>query len=166
MTTVSVIEQWTVLAGNEEDDIARSVDLDLSGNSYVAGQTEGSITGFPNQGSYDAVISKIDASGSINWASLSGDPTTEFAYSVNTRGNYVILTGMTGSNLGGTGGATSQDIFIVKYDLDGTKEWQVQNAAAGEQIAYDSTVDTGGNIYITGSTNSDLDGQTQIGGDD
>ncbi|HEX7540068.1 MAG TPA: SBBP repeat-containing protein, partial [Syntrophales bacterium] len=48
----------------------------------------------------------------------------------------------------------------------GTKQWSRFHGGTGSDVATGMAVDTSGNVYITGNTNADLDGQTNAGGHD
>ena len=65
-----------------------------------------------------------------------------------------------------TRSGTTEDIFLVKFNSSGTKQWSVFHGGTGNDVASGLAVDTSGNAYITGNTNADLDGQTNVGGHD
>jgi hypothetical protein len=64
------------------------------------------------------------------------------------------------------GTADTEDIFLVKYDLSGTKQWSVLHGGAGNDVTYGMAVDSGDNIYINGNADANLDGQVNSGGGD
>ena len=63
----------------------------------------------------------------------------------------------------GNTNAGSYDIFLVKYNSSGTKQWTKQSSTSGKSYGKEVTVDSAGNIYVTGATSSGLDGNTHIG---
>ena len=84
---------------------------------------------------------------------------------VDTSGN-VYVTGCTGSGLDGNTSAGEDDIFLIKYDTSGNKIWTRQIGTSSDDYASAVAVDTSGNVYVTGSTDGDLDGNTSAGEDD
>ena len=72
--------------------------------------------------------------------------------------NYIGLDGNT--SLG------SKDIFLVKYNSSGTKQWTKQLGTSVYEHGKDVTTDSSGNIYVTGLTQGGLDGNTNSGKDD
>jgi len=49
-----------------------------------------------------------------------------------------------------------KDVFIIKYDKDGNKQWQRQLGSPEEDKVSKIALDDGGNIYIFGQTNGKL----------
>lgn len=60
---------------------------------------------------------------------------------------------------------TGDDIWIAKYDRNGNLLWQEEWGTSNTDSAEGITVDSAGNVYLTGSTAGDLNG-TNAGGDD
>ena len=73
---------------------------------------------------------------------------------------------MTGTTYGGLDGNTSSgdyDVFLVKYNSSGTKQWTKQLGTSSSELGTGVTTDSSGNIYVTGSTEGGLDGNTNSG---
>ena len=75
---------------------------------------------------------------------------------------------MTGYTYGSLDGNTNSyasrtDIFLVKYNSSGTKQWTKQLGTSYEDRGNGVTTDSSGNIYVTGGTDGDLDGNTNSG---
>jgi len=104
---------WSQQIGTSSHDYGRSVALDASGNAYITGSTEGSLTE-PNAGYYDAFLAKYDGSGSLLWSQQIGTSRWEYGESValDAFGNAYI-TGNTEGSLGGPN-AGGNDAFLVK----------------------------------------------------
>ena len=62
-----------------------------------------------------------------------------------------------GSNAGGW------DLFVVKYNSSGTKQWTRQLGTSSDDWAYGVAVDSSGNVYAAGYTEGALDGNTSSG---
>jgi hypothetical protein len=80
----------------------------------------------------------------------------------------IYVTGMTGGDLDGNTNSGGSDIFLVKYNSSGTKQWTKQLGTSSKDWGYDVTTDSSGNIYVTGETGGSLDGNTNTnsGGQD
>ena len=78
----------------------------------------------------------------------------------------IYVTGSTEGDLDGNTNSGGQDIFLVKYDSSGTKQWTKQLGTSGNDYGWSVTTDTSGNIYVTGWTYGGLDGKTSSGESD
>jgi hypothetical protein len=54
----------------------------------------------------------------------------------------------------------------VKYDSSGTKQWTKQLGTSSSELGEGVTTDSSGNIYVTGNTLGNLDGNTNSGDED
>ena len=75
----------------------------------------------------------------------------------------VYVTGYTQGSLDGNTSAGGWDLFVLKYNSSGTKQWTKQ---LGTSIGSGITSDSSGNLYVTGSTEGGLDGNSSAGGAD
>ena len=76
---------------------------------------------------------------------------------------------MTGSTHGGLDGNINSgglDIFLVKFNSSGTKQWTKQLGTSSSDFGESVTTDSSGNIYVTGVTQGGLDGNTHLGSSD
>ena len=96
-----------------------------------------------------------------------GTSSDDRAYGVATdsSGN-VYVTGRTEGGLGGNSSAGDYDLFVVKYNSSGTKQWTKQLGTSGNDIAYGVATDSSGNVYVSGETQGVLDGNSHAGGSD
>ena len=122
-------------AGNSE---ARSVQQTEDGGYIVAGYTTSAGAGSP-----DALIFKLDSSGSKMWAKTFGGAGDDYAYSVQqtTDGGYIVA-GWTSN--AGTG---NFDFLIFKLSSSGGKEWAKTFGGGGNAFSY-SVQQTNDNGYI------------------
>jgi hypothetical protein len=163
-------KQWSRLLGSSLHDIAYGVATDSSGNVYVTGVTYGSMDGFTNAGGSDIFVIKYNSSGTKQWTRLLGtsgygNRITDIAYGVATdSSDNVYVTGYTEGGLDGNSSAGSRDLFVVKYNSSGTKQWTKQLGTSYDDEARGIATDSSGNIYVTGYTNGGLDGSTSTGG--
>jgi hypothetical protein len=161
------IKQWTQQLGTSDGTIARGIATDSSGNVYVTGNTSHGLDGNTSAGSEDLFVVKYDSSGTQQWTQQLGTSTPDYANGISTdSSDNVYVTGLTFSGLDGGGHAGQTDIFIVKYDSSGVKQWTRQLGTSSYDSGYGITTDSSGNIYVTGTTSGGLDGYSNVGGSD
>ena len=68
--------------------------------------------------------------------------------------------------LDGNTNAGSADLFVVKYNSSGTKQWTKQLGSSSRDYDYGVATDSSGNVYVTGNTAGGLDGNTNAGNAD
>jgi len=156
-------KQWTKQLGTSSDDRVNGVTTDSSGNIYVTGYTRGGLDGNTNSGSSDIFIVKFNSSGTKQWTQQLGTSSMDFGSGVTTdsSGN-IYVTGVTWGNLDGNTNSGRNDIFLVKYNSSGIKQWTKQLGSSHHDEGRGVTTDSSGNIYVTGRTYGDLDGNINI----
>ncbi len=131
-------------AGNDQ---ARAITIDASENIYVTGSSEGAGT------RRDFFTIKYDATGALQWSArfdgAASNDDIPNAIKVDSFGNVYV----TGSSFGfGTG----LDYATLKYNSNGVLQWAAIFNGTGnrEDIPYAIDVDSSGNVYVTGSSQS------------
>ena len=159
------IKQWTQQLGSSFTDRGYGISTDSSGNVYVTGHTWGGLDGNTNAGSSDLFVVKYDSGGIKQWTQQLGTSFDDYAQGIITdpSGN-VYVTGYTWGGLDGNTNVGSDDLFVVKYDSDGIKQWTQQLGTYTYDEARGISTDLSGNAYVTGYTQGDLDGNTHTGG--
>ncbi len=149
----SGVKQWTRQLGTVAQDIGRGVAIDDSNNLYVTGYTGGALDGNPNAGNFDIFLAKYDSSGVKQWTRQLGTVADDVGYgvAVDSRGN-VYVTGETSGGLDGNTNLGAKDIFLVKYNSSGVKQWTRQLGATADDIGYGVAVDSSDSLYVTGFT--------------
>jgi len=149
--------QWTRQLGTAGEDGSFGVSADDLGNVYISGYTEGSL-GVPHAGSYDAFVSKYDASGDFLWTRQLGTASIDGSrgVSADSLGN-VYISGNTQGNLGGANAGLG-DAFVSKYDTAGALQWTRQLGTASSDESLSVSADGLGNVYISGYTSGSLGG--------
>jgi uncharacterized delta-60 repeat protein len=160
-------KQWTKQNGTDMYDEARGVATDSSGNVYVVGGTKGNLNGISNSGRTDAFVIKFNSSGTKQWTKKLGTWQNDLANGVATdsSGNFYV-TGFTYQHLDGNTSAGKADLFVVKYNSSGTKQWTKQLGTSKHDRARGVATDSSGNVYVTGDTYGGLDGNTNAGYND
>jgi hypothetical protein len=169
---------WAKAVGGGDTEGVTDIALDGSGNVYITGAYSSTSADFdPGTGTYtlgtanssnDIYILKLDASGNFVWANAIGAPsTTEVAYGIAVdAAENVFTTGFFSGNTDfdpGTGTyymypSSTNSSFVLKLDVNGAFVWAKQlEGTAGNQSGYGIAVDASGDVYSTGTFESDID---------
>jgi len=154
-------KQWTKQMGTDDYEKGNGVTTDSSGNIYVTGSTSGGLDGNTNSGSRDIFLIKYNSSGTKQWTKTSSGGRGN-SVSTDSSGN-IYVTGDTYGGLDGNTNSGSYDIFLIKYNSSGTKQWTKQLGTSSGDYGNGVSTDSSDNIYVTGYTNGDLDGNTNSG---
>jgi hypothetical protein len=164
---------WGSYLGGLGLDRGYSLECDDSANVYMSGTTasttgiatlNGLVTNYVG-GSSDGFLTRFDSSGNISWSTYYGgsqaDNFISNGMSINKGKLYVL-----GSTISPSGIATPDglfpnsggdyDAFIVKFDLQGQREWSTYYGGAASDIGLGLATDDIGNVYIGGHTTSAL----------
>jgi hypothetical protein len=137
------VQQWNRTWGGEDTDGGYGITVDSSGDVYFAGRTDSF-----GVGGSDMVLVKYDGNGIQQWNRTWGggeyDCGTEVA--LDSLDN-VYLAGSTESF--GVGG---HDMVLVKYDGNGTQQWNCTWGGDDNDYSNGITVDSSDNIYLAGDT--------------
>jgi len=158
---------WTQLLGSSAVDEASSVTTASDGSIYITGYTWGNLDGKTNSGGYDAFLSKYNSNGSKAWTQLLGSSAEDVARSVATASDgSIYIAGYTGGNLDAKTNSGVNDVFLSKFNGDGSKAWTQLLGSSAADEASSVTTASDGSIYITGYTGGNLDGKTNSGDTD
>jgi polyisoprenoid-binding protein YceI len=162
---------YSTYLGGSGEDYGTGIALDASGDAYVTGYTNS--TDFPvkkalqaeNAGGYDAFVAELSADGasliySTYWGGSSDDIGTGVA--VDSSGN-AYMSGYTASPefpvtpgaLQASYGGGDHDGFVVKFNSGGAElGYSTFLGGSADDYAYGVAVDSAGDAYVTGATNS------------
>jgi alpha-tubulin suppressor-like RCC1 family protein len=145
---------------------ANGIAVDKSGSMYVAGSTNGGLDGNMLTGTTDVFVTKYDPSGNKIYTKqhgVSGKDTYASDVAVDPSGN-VYVAGYTYGGLDGNILTGTYDLFLTRYDPSGNKMYTKQLGVSGKgTYANGVAVDKSGNMYVAGSTNGGLDGNSLQG---
>jgi hypothetical protein len=162
---------YSTYLGGSDFDFSHRITVDSSGAAYVTGGTSsidfptvGAIQPGNGGGSIDAFVAKLNAAGTAlvysTYLGGSGDD-VGWGIRVDSGGNAYVA-GITGSADFPTaspvqaafGGGTS-DAFLVKLSPSGSAfVYSTYLGGSGNDAAFDMALDTGGDVYVTGDTDS------------
>jgi hypothetical protein len=156
---------WAKSVGGTGIGYGYSVCTDASGSVFITGHfTSTSIifgtTTLTNVGGADVFIAKYDTNGNVLWAKSAGGNTNDYGASVSTDGigNLYVLGYFDSPSI--TFGSTtltntgSYDVFIAKYDANGSLIWAKSVGGTGDDKGNSITTDASDNVYVTGSFGS------------
>jgi uncharacterized membrane protein (UPF0136 family) len=172
------------MGGTNQDD-GLSLVLDGSGNVLLTGFFNGTVDFDPgadtanltSAGNNDIYLAKFDASGNHVWAKGMGGADLDYGSSLALDGSgNVLLTGyFTGTvdfdpgvgtaNLisTATSYASSNDIFLAKFDASGNYVWAKSIGGAGEDHGLALALDGSGNVLLAGRFNNNVDFDPGVG---
>ena len=167
---------WATYYGGNYWDEGTSIATDGNNNILITGNTSSSNFPVhnPGGGAYfqgtnaggDVFILKFNSSGARQWATYYGGTALDHGRSITTDGyNNILITGETWSpnfpvhNPGGGAyfqgtNAGNYDVFILKFNLSGVRNWATYYGGISNDIGRSITTDGNNNILITGSTRS------------
>ncbi len=159
---------YSTYIGGTQADFGTAVGLDASGDAFVVGSTQS--TDFPtinpiqlaNAGLYDAFITEVSPTGALLYSTYLGGSSSDYGtgVAVDSTGDvyvsgYTYSTNFpTQSALQGTLGGGS-DAFLTKFRPgSGALLFSTYLGGSSNDQALAMIVDSNGNIYLTGSTQS------------
>jgi len=145
---------WARQFGSDGYDYASDIVVDNAGNSYIAGFVNVGTIGQESFGGIsDMYIAKYDTNGNELWIKQIGTSSHDNLNGISiSNDGYLLVTGHTEGQLAMTGvigGYGDKDIYLGKYDTDGTLIWDVQ---FGDGVGNDVLQDAAGNIFLTASS--------------
>ncbi len=158
--------EWVTRDGGMSDEVGRSISMDSEGNIYITGDFEGQSrfgeSKLVSAGGSDAFCSKYNSDGNIIWTiPIHGEDDVVGVSVENDQNNNVIITGRFKNSIE-FGGITAelvyaelttndaQNIFLCKYDPEGSLIWAKQAGGSKGDAPYEITCDPDNNIYLTG----------------
>ncbi len=155
---------WTVGAGANGWDEGFDISIDGSGQLYVTGNFEGSVTfgtapggPFTSQGNLDLFVCKLNPAGVFQWATHAGTPNLDggFGIATDAAGNSFVTGSFSGTISFGSTTLTSAngsfDTYVCRIDANGNFVWPQQAGGGGIDQGLGIALDGQGNAYVTGT---------------
>ncbi len=160
---------WGRSAGGTGDDYAAAVAVGPDQAVYVTGRLDGTVTFGAGRldetiltaaGIRDAFVARYDRHGMLDWAVTAGGDDDDSGRGIAVAGDGGVL--VTGSFIGeatfGAGeagetilsGANGNEIFVARYDPDGTLDWVRAVTGTDHDWGYDIAAMPDGGAVITG----------------
>lgn len=157
---------WVKNMGGSANEHSVNLDVDINGNVYVTGYFESSfdfdpsanVTQLTPVGERDVFVAKFDENGDLIWVKQMGGTLTEQSEGISVVSDGVVISGRykgtfdadpsTGvQNLTSAG---SNDIFVVKLDVNGQYDWSKSYGSNGGDISWGLATDSNEDIFVTG----------------
>ena len=166
----SGVKQWTQqLGGVSSYESGIGIATDGSGNVYIGSSFQGGALHSVADSTFKFFVFKYNNSGVMQWVQQyrSNDDLEMFDITTDSSGNvYVMGNGsLDGNTSDGPVAGFNSDIFVIKYDSFGLKQWTKQMGFSSYEEPTGITMDSSGNIYVTGGTYGSLDGITNANGE-
>ena len=169
---------WTKSMGGMDQAFSNSISIDTYGNVYVTGFYSGTVDFNPDPVAtdnhtatgiltYDIFLTRFNADGSYAWTKSMGGSSSSYSRSVSTDayGN-VYITGYYTSTVDFNPDPIAtdnhkvkglNDIFLTRFNADGSYAWTKTISGTGSSFSRSVSIDTFGNVYITGSYSGTVD---------
>ena len=142
--------EWIMNLGISEEESGISMTFDSSNNVYITGYTRNGLEGNTNSGDFTVFLVKYNSSGSREWIKKLGKSEVEYgARLIVDSSDNIYVTGFS-SEFESDNEFGSRKTLIAKYDTFGNREWTKALASTLIDFAWDVTVDSKDNIYVTG----------------
>jgi hypothetical protein len=152
--------QWSAQTHLLGEEWGYDVALDRAGNVYSAGATWATV----EAPGFEAVLVKHDRTGARQWLRQFGTPGYDYARGVVTdaAGN-VYVAGDTHGPLDGNAQIGTVDLYLAKFDGDGTRQWTRQFGSPSYDYFGGVAIDGAGNLYVAGYTDGTVEGVASVG---
>ena len=154
--------QWARRAGSTQNDYLAKIDVDETGNSYIAGKFNdtisfGAVT-LLSPGISSIYLAKYDISGNFQWAKIAASDSAINigGIHIDKHGNISLVgqyadTGYFGDTHSDTLISSGDyDVFVARYDADGNLLWASSTGGTGYDYGSGVSNDFNGNTFITG----------------
>ncbi len=157
------ILRWTRQFGSEGDDGASAIALGPDGGIYVVGAIEREFEA-PVVGECDAFLARFDPDGNRLWVRQWGSTGFDVCSDVTVDGDgNIYVSGYTTGALEDQTLTGGYDAFLVRFTADGERVWMRQWGSERSDSTAGVVVDSTGAIFVAGTTDGVIDGQTPAG---
>jgi len=143
-------KEWIMDLGISDEESGISMTFDSSDNVYLTGYTRNGLEGNMNSGVFTVSLVKYNSSGTREWIKKLGKSELENgARLIVDSSDNIYVTGFS-SEFDSDNEIGSRNTLIAKYDTSGNREWTKALGSSLNEFAWDVTVDSKDNIYVTG----------------
>jgi len=154
-TTLAASTAWTRQFGTTAEDVAGGIASDAEGITVV-GTTNGTLKG-ELDGFSDGFIRRYDRDGHILWTRQFGTAGQDWAVDVAADGSGITVLGQTDGTFGSPEIRTNLDLYVRRYDRDGTHLWTRQFGTEEDDEPGAIAADSSG-VIVVGTTTGALRG--------
>lgn len=147
------------LTNSRAADLQTSVDVkgavtDLDGNTFMLGQTAGSIDDVSAAGKQEMFLRKLNPSGTLLWQRPipNATATDASAIALTPSGQIVVTGSVIGSKTEPS--ASNGDIFVARFSAEGAELMRQTTQMAGDQRPTAVATDAAGNIFVASKNGS------------
>ena len=127
-----------------------------TGYAVLVESTSPELEGVENNGVIDVWVARTNPVGSPDWALFLGGSDSDIPSAMARTPDGLVIAASSnsidGDVVGNQGGF---DYWVVKVDLDGNVVWAKTYGGSGDDYARDVAIDSDGNIYVIGESDSD-----------
>jgi len=157
---------WVRVLGTPNADYGHGVAIDDDDNIYVSGGTYGALDGLTSAGGRDALLSKWQADGTLEWVKQFGTSEDDDAGAVALQGSVIFVAGYTGGALDDEESAGAKDAFLSVFSPDGDREWSRLIGTSADELFYTAlSIDESGDAILAGCTKGSFENFQHAGGD-
>jgi hypothetical protein len=156
---------WFRQLGSSDSDEARSVAV-TQGGVYVAGEAGGALPSNSDKGGTDAFIVKYNHAGDLLWSKQFGTGDIDGAYGIGVDSTGVYVAGTTHGAFQGESNAGFSDVFVRKYNFQGSVVWTDQFGSPKPDLPHALDAHNTAGVYVAGFTGGTLPNKTNQGQDD
>jgi hypothetical protein len=138
---------WNTFMGSANRDYATGIAVDVNGNVYVTGASDGT------WGGTDAFIVKLDVNGVRKWYRFLGAAGVDRGVDLTIDGDSNIYVAGTSDTTWGTpvnAHMGNNDAFIAKLNRNGVLIWNTFMGSTADDYGSGIAVDESGNVYVAG----------------
>jgi hypothetical protein len=152
---------WTRQFGTPMWDSAWAIAADRRG-VYIGGETLGSLKAADNAGGLDGFVRRYNLRGEPMWTRQIRTPANDTVHAIALYDGGVYVAGLTEGQLPGQESAGTADMFVRRYERDGSGDWTWQYGGKGWDQANGISV-RGWRVVIAGTTEGELPCQKMLG---
>ena len=146
---------WARLIGTPEFDVCTGLDVDVNGNLYISGYTDGDFAK-PNKGGQDMFIAAYNQDGSQRWRDQIGTAADDRGGSIRLGDdNDVYVCGDTSGSLARENNGLG-DFFVARYQRTGKRLWLHQFGTNAFDSGAGMEIGELGHLYLTCRTNGNV----------